>query len=129
MLALGAVTNFFRTPGLAEHALTMKTLGDAILVRNRVIELWNWRTTRRMKPSRQTTLTVVVAGGGFAGVETAGAVNDLLREAMKFYPHLKEEMLRVVMVHPGDSHSPGVGGEPRSLRRGEARPRAGWRFA
>ena len=38
VLALGAVTNFFNTPGLAEHALTMKTLGDAILVRNRVID-------------------------------------------------------------------------------------------
>ena len=38
VLALGAVTNFYHTPGLEEHALTMKTLGDAILVRNRVID-------------------------------------------------------------------------------------------
>src|SRR5262249_37296403 len=45
--------------------------------------------------------TVVVAGGGFAGVETAGAVNDLMREAMKFYPSLKKEMLRIVIVDPG----------------------------
>jgi NADH dehydrogenase len=47
-------------------------------------------------------LTVVVAGGGFAGAETAGAVNDLLREAIRFYPHLKESMLRIVLVHAGE---------------------------
>ena len=47
-------------------------------------------------------LTVVVAGGGFAGAETAGAVNDLLREAIHFYPNLREHMLRIVLVHPGE---------------------------
>jgi NADH dehydrogenase len=47
-------------------------------------------------------LTVVLAGAGFAGTETAGAINDLLRGAVKFYPNLRKEMLRVVVVHPGE---------------------------
>jgi len=102
VLALGAVTNFYRTPGLEEHALTMKTLGDAILVRNRVIDALGLADNQSDETDRKITLTVVVAGGGFAGVETAGAVNDLLREAMKFYPNLKEGMSRVVVVHPGE---------------------------
>jgi NADH:quinone reductase (non-electrogenic) len=124
VLALGAVTNFYHTPGLQEHALTMKTLGDAILVRNRVIDALELADNQVDETSRKTTLTVVVAGGGFAGVETVGAVNDLLREGMKFYPHLKEDMIRIVVVDPGEvllpelSHSLGRYAEKQLGRRG-----------
>ena len=109
MLALGAVTNFYRTPGLAEHALSMKTLGDAILVRNRVIDALELADNQADETERKTTLTVVIAGAGFAGIETAGAVNDFLREAMKFYPNLKENMPRVVVADPGDHILPELG--------------------
>ncbi len=109
VLALGAVTNFYHTPGLETHALTMKTLGDAILVRNRVIDALELADNQTDETARKMTLTAVVAGGGFAGVETVGAVNDFLREAMKFYRHLKEDMVRVVLVHPGDVILPEVG--------------------
>jgi len=109
VLAFGAVTNFYRIPGLEEHALTMKTLGDAILVRNRVIDALELADNQADEGERRTTLTVVVAGAGFAGVETVGAVNDLLWEAMKFYPRLKPEMLRVVLVDPGAHILPELG--------------------
>jgi NADH dehydrogenase len=109
VLALGAVTNFYRTPGLAEHALSMKTLGDAILVRNRVIDALELADNQADETERKTTLTVVIAGAGFAGIETAGAVNDFLREAMKFYPNLKENMPRVVVADPGDHILPELG--------------------
>jgi len=109
VLAVGAVTNFYRTPGLEEHALTMKTLGDAILVRNRVIDALGFADNQSDEVERRTTLTVVVAGSGFAGVETAGAVNDLLREVIKFYPNLKKDMLRIVVVDPGDHILPELG--------------------
>jgi NADH:quinone reductase (non-electrogenic) len=102
VLALGAVTNFYRTPGLEEHALTMKTLGDAILVRNLLIDALGLADNQVKEAERKKTLTVVVAGGGFAGVETAGSVNDFLREAMEFYPHVTEDLFRVVLVHPGE---------------------------
>jgi NADH dehydrogenase len=124
VLALGAVTNFYRTPGLEEHALTMKTLGDAILTRNRAIELLDMADDVADESIRNAVLTVVVAGGGFAGVETAGAVNDLMRETMKLYPNLKEDMLRVVVVDPGEvllpelSESLGRYAEKQLRRRG-----------
>jgi NADH:ubiquinone reductase (H+-translocating) len=102
VLAVGTITNFYRTPGLEEHALTMKTLGDAILVRNRVIDALGVADNQFDEDARKVTLTVVVAGGGFAGVETAGAVNDLLREAIRFYHNLKEDLVRVVVVHPSE---------------------------
>src|ERR1043166_2844148 len=109
VVALGAVTNFFHTPGLEEHALTMKTLGDAILVRNRVIDALELADNQLDETERKMTLTAVVAGAGFAGIETAGAVNDFLREGMKFYPHLKDNMARVVVVDPGDHILPELG--------------------
>jgi NADH:ubiquinone reductase (H+-translocating) len=102
VLAVGAVPNFYRTPGIEEHAVTMKTLGDAILLRNRMIEVLDVADNHPDETERKAMLTVVVAGGGFAGVETAGAVNDLLREAIKFYPNLREDMLRVVLAHAGE---------------------------
>ena len=109
VLALGAVTNFFNTPGLAEHAVTLKTLGDAILVRNRVIDALELADNQTDETRRQTTLTAVMAGGGFAGIETAGAVNDFLRAGMKFYHRLKEDTVRVVVVDPGDHILPELG--------------------
>ncbi|MCI0338675.1 MAG: NAD(P)/FAD-dependent oxidoreductase [Acidobacteria bacterium] len=102
VLALGAVTNFYGNSGLEKYALTMKTLGDAIIARNRVIDALGLADNQLDENERKKTLTVVVAGGGFAGVETAGALNDLMREAIKFYPSLKEDMLRIVVVHPGE---------------------------
>jgi len=102
VLALGSVTNFYHTPGLEEHALTMKTLGDAILVRNRVIDALELADNLSDETAQRTMLTVVVAGGGFAGIEAAGAVNDFLREGMKLFPRLKENMIRVVVVHASD---------------------------
>ena len=109
VLALGAVTNFYHTPGLEEHALTMKTLGDAILVRNRVIDALELADNQLNETERKTTLTVVVAGAGFAGIETAGAVNDFLRDGMKFYPNLKGNNPRVVVADPGDHILPELG--------------------
>jgi NADH dehydrogenase len=106
VLALGAVTNFHQIPGLEEHALTMKTLGDAILVRNRAIDALGVAENVVDEEMRRAALTVVVAGAGFAGVETVGAVNDLMREVMKFYPNLKEDMLRIVLVDPGEAILP-----------------------
>jgi NADH:ubiquinone reductase (H+-translocating) len=124
VVAVGAVTNFYRTPGLEEHALTMKSLGDAILVRNRVIDALMLADNQIKMDEKKKTLTVVVAGGGFAGVETAGAVNDLLHEARRFYPTVTADMIRVVVVHPGEvilpelSESLGRYAQTKLVRRG-----------
>lgn len=102
VLALGAITNFHGTPGLAEHALTMKSLGDAIVARNRVLDALNVADNQADEQDRKKTLTFVIAGAGFAGTETAGALNDLILGTVKFYPRLRKGLARVVLVHPGD---------------------------
>lgn len=87
----------------------MKTLGDAIHLRNRMIEHLEEADFECCPAVRKPLLTFVVAGGGFAGVETIAAMNDFLREALPFYPHLREEMLRLVLVHPGPFILPELG--------------------
>lgn len=101
ILSLGSITNFYNLPGLSENALTMKSLGDAIYLRNHLISNLEEADFECCPVVREPLLNFVVAGGGFAGVETIAGINDFLREAIKFYPHLNEKMLRIVLVHAG----------------------------
>jgi NADH dehydrogenase len=109
VLALGSVTNFFGLPGVAESALTMKSLGDAIQLRNRLIAHLEEADSECAAHARSALLTFVVAGGGFAGVETIASINDFLRDALPFYPNLNAGMLGVVLVHPGEFILPELG--------------------
>jgi NADH dehydrogenase len=102
LLALGSETNYFGMPGVAAHAATLKTLGDAALLRNRMVALLEDAATQADDAAQRRLMTFVVAGGGFAGVETVGAMNDFLRETLRHYPELDPSMLRVVLVHSGD---------------------------
>ena len=111
LLALGSETNFFDVPGLGDWAVTMKSLTDAALLRNRVIALLEEANLEDDAAIRRQLLTFVIAGGGFSGVETAGAINDFVREAVAYYPDLSEELIRVVLVHPGQSLLPELGEE------------------
>lgn len=109
VFGLGCVINFYDIPGLRDRALQMKSLGDAIALRNRLIEHLEEAGTDCAEKDRAELLTFVVAGGGFAGVETIGSINDFLRGALPFYPNLKPEMIRVVLVHSGDFVLPELG--------------------
>jgi NADH:ubiquinone reductase (H+-translocating) len=100
IIALGSETNSFELPGVAERALTMRSLGDAFLLRNQALGMLEMASLTDDTFARRAMLTFVVAGGGFAGVETVGALNDFVREAVRHYPALTEAELRVVLVHP-----------------------------
>ncbi len=106
VLSLGSITNFYGNKGLEDNALTMKSLGDAIYLRNHMISNLEEADFECCPKVREPLLNFVVAGGGFAGVETIAGMNDFLREALKFYPNLTEDMLRVVLVHAGDTILP-----------------------
>jgi len=109
VIALGGRTNFYDIPGLREHALTMKSLGDAIHLRNRLIDLLEEADSECAVGMRKSLLTVVVVGGGFAGVETVAAAGDFLRRATKFYRHLSTDLIRMVLVHAGPLILPELG--------------------
>jgi len=111
LLTLGSETNFFGLPGVSEWAVTMKSLFDAAMLRNRVLALLEEATLEKDPVRRRQLLTFVTAGGGFAGAETTGAINDFVREIVRYYPSLNEELIRVVVIHPGDFLLPELGQE------------------
>lgn len=101
VLGLGSVTNFHNLPGL-ERAFTMKGLGDAIALRNQLISILEEADFECEALNREELLTIVVVGGGFAGVETAAAIHDYIFEVAERYPRLADETIRVVLVHDGN---------------------------
>ena len=111
LLTIGSETNFFDLQGVRDWAVTMKNLSDAALLRNRMVALLEEASLEKDEAMRRELLTFVTAGGGFAGVETTGAVNDFVRETVKFYPSLREETIRVAVVHPGKFLLPELGEE------------------
>ncbi|HKQ62395.1 MAG TPA: NAD(P)/FAD-dependent oxidoreductase [Candidatus Polarisedimenticolaceae bacterium] len=111
VIALGSITNFYDLPGLEQRAATMKSLGDAMHLRNRLIALLEEADTECCAAVRRPLLTFVVAGGGFAGVETIAGVNDFVRSSLRYYPNLESGLLRVVLVHAGETILPELGPE------------------
>jgi NADH:quinone reductase (non-electrogenic) len=102
ILALGADTNFFNLPGVEDCCITMKTVDDAVTIRNQLITHLEEANSECAAGERQPLLTFIVAGGGFAGVETLGGINDFVREAIRFYPNLRPEYLRFILVTPDE---------------------------
>src|SRR5438874_1929836 len=111
LLTLGSETNFFDLPGVSEWAVTMKSMFDAAMLRNRVLALLEEATVQKDPVARRQLLTFVTAGGGFAGAETTGAINDFVREIIRYYPDLNEELIRIVVIHPGKFLLPELGEE------------------
>ena len=109
VIALGSITNFYDLPGFAELALAMKSLPDAIQLRTQIIRHLEEANFECNPADRQSLLTFIVAGGGFAGVETVAALNDFVREVLPLYPNLCEGMLRVMLVHSGPVILPELG--------------------
>ncbi len=101
VIAVGVVTDLSKTPGLAEHGLPLKTIGDAFHLRNHLIEMLELASVERDPAERARLLTFVVAGAGFAGVETACEIGGLIRDALRAYPAISRREVRVVLLDPG----------------------------
>jgi len=99
VLALGATPNVTAAPGAAEHALTFKSVGDAIKIRNRLIDLFEVAALTDDPWARRRLLTFVVVGAGHAGTELMAAVEELTREILlRHYPRLAPDAVRLVLV-------------------------------
>jgi NADH dehydrogenase len=98
VLGAGARVNFYGTPGAEEHAFPLYTVDDAERVRARVLELYA-DTAARPELAEQGTLTFVVVGGGPTGVETAGALAELVHDVLPHhYPHLGGAHPQLVLI-------------------------------
>jgi NADH dehydrogenase len=102
VLAVGSVSNYFGAANLEAHAFDFKTLLDAIRIRNHIIEMFEQADRESDPQVRRALITFVVAGGGFAGVELAGAINDFTRGIAPDYPAVAADEIRTVLVHSRD---------------------------
>ena len=98
VFAFGTRANLDLVPGLAEHALPLKLIGDAMFIRNRVLQ----RIARIELESdlllRRRLGHFVVIGGGFSGVEVAGELADFLASARRYYPRVHADELQVTLL-------------------------------
>jgi NADH:ubiquinone reductase (H+-translocating) len=97
VVALGSMTDFRAVPGMGEHAIGVRTLGDAFYLRNRALSMLEEAANEEDRDRRDALLTFVVVGGGSTGVEVAAELEDLLRTASRTFALLPAP--RVVLVH------------------------------
>ena len=102
VLACGMTINLDVMPGMAEHSLPLKTAGDSLFLRNRILVRME-RAEMQGNPERRRWLTTfIVVGGGFSGVEVAGEISDFLRSSLRYYPKIDGQDCRVILLHGGD---------------------------
>jgi NADH dehydrogenase len=102
VLAAGSSTSDFGLPGVTEHAFPLKTLPDAVRLRNHILATFERADSNRSRLD-DGLLTIVVAGGGPTGVEMAGALTELIgRNLAKDFPHLDVTQARVLLIEMAD---------------------------
>src|SRR6266516_9991 len=102
VIALGNVTDLSGMPGMAQHGMPIKTIGDALHIRNHVLDMLEGADALQDPAERKRMLTFVVAGGGFSGVEVAAELNDFVRQVYTDYRHVDPRDVRVILLHGGD---------------------------
>ena len=108
VIAGGSVTDLASMPGLAEHAFPFRTLGDALRLRNHVLQVVEEAAAESDPEYRNQLLTFVIAGGGFSGVEVVAELNDFLRRAVRSFRSIDPEEIRCVLVHSRDRILPEI---------------------
>lgn len=108
VLAPGSDTQTFGTPGVAEHAFFMREVGDAVAVRNQIIDCFERAAREPSAVRRAELLSFVVVGAGPTGVELAAEVHDLIANVLlRRYPEIDPELARVWILQSGDAILPG----------------------
>jgi NADH dehydrogenase len=112
VVAPGSVSRTLPIPGLAEHAVGFKTIGEAIYLRNHVLDRLDVGAATQDEETRRKALTFVFVGGGFAGIEALAEMEDMVRDAInRYYPELKPSDARFVLVEAARRILPEVGPE------------------
>lgn len=110
VITVGGKTNFFGNENVKKNALTIKSLEDAIILRNHIISRLEEADQQTDEQLQQRSVTFVIVGGGFSGVETAGEINDFVRESVnKFYRNIDEDKIKIVLVASGEEILPEIG--------------------
>jgi NADH dehydrogenase len=98
VVAPGSVSRTLPIPGLREQAVGFKTIGEAIYLRNKVLERLDAAATTADPVTRDRALTFVFVGGGYAGIEALAEMEDMARDALRYYPELRPNHMHWVLV-------------------------------
>jgi NADH dehydrogenase len=98
VVAPGSVSRTLPIPGLRENAVGFKTIGEAIWLRNHVLEQLDVAATTVDAATRKRALTFVFVGGGYAGIEALAEMEDMTRDALRYYDELDPSMMRWILV-------------------------------
>ncbi|MER7682734.1 MULTISPECIES: NAD(P)/FAD-dependent oxidoreductase [unclassified Streptomyces] len=111
VLAPGSISRALPIPGLADFAIGFKTVEEAIGLRNHVIEQMDIASSTRDPAIRDAALTFVFVGGGYAGVEALGELEDMARYTARYYHNIEPEDMKWILVEASDRILPEVGEE------------------
>ncbi|MEU1042495.1 NAD(P)/FAD-dependent oxidoreductase [Streptomyces sp. NPDC005907] len=109
VLAPGSITRTFDIPGLTEHARGMKTLAEAVYIRDHVISQLDIADASEDEAERAARLQFVVVGGGYAGTETAACLQRLTHNAVKRYPRLDPKLIKWHLIDIAPKLMPELG--------------------
>jgi NADH dehydrogenase len=109
VVAPGSVARTLPIPGLKDYAVGFKTIGEAIYLRNHVLARLDVAATADDPLLRKRALTFVFVGGGYAGIEALGELEDMARDAIRYYPELSADEMRWVLVEATQRILPEVG--------------------
>jgi NADH dehydrogenase len=102
VIGLGSATNYHHAPGAADYSYDLKSLDDAIRLRNHVLATLELADVTSSVEDRRALLTFLGVGGGYAGIEGLGQMMDFVHKALRFYPNIKKEELRFILVSRGE---------------------------
>ncbi|NEB06380.1 NAD(P)/FAD-dependent oxidoreductase [Streptomyces sp. SID13726] len=111
VLAPGSIARTLPIPGLADHGIGFKTVEEAIGLRNHVIEQMDIASSTRDPAIRDAALTFVFVGGGYAGVEALGELEDMARYTARYYHNVSPDDMKWILVEASDRILPEVGEE------------------
>ncbi|KAB8161841.1 NAD(P)/FAD-dependent oxidoreductase [Streptomyces sp. 3MP-14] len=111
VLAPGSISRTLPVPGLADHGVGFRTIEEAIGLRNHVLEQLDIASSTRDSTVRDAALTFVFVGGGYAGVEALAELEDMARYACRYYPNIRADEPRWLLVEASDRILPEVGPE------------------
>jgi len=109
IVAPGSVSRTLPIPGLRENGIGFKTIGEAIYLRNHILNRLDIAATTPDAGVRKASLTFVFVGGGYAGIEALAEMEDVVRDALKYYPELSQAEVRFVLVEATNRILPEVG--------------------
>ncbi|HSZ31328.1 MAG TPA: FAD-dependent oxidoreductase, partial [Pseudonocardiaceae bacterium] len=108
VMAPGSIARTLPIPGLAEHGIAFKTIGEAIYLRNHVLSRLEAADATSEAWLRRKLLSFVVIGGGYAGIEVLGELEDMARYACRYYENVEPADMRWVLVEATDRIMPEV---------------------